>query len=68
MNEEQIRDLPALLTPAQVAEMLGMHRRTVERFAASGRFPATKFTGRWLLPKARLLKLCGLELEGGGDE
>ena len=36
-----------LLTPEQVAEMLGVSRRTVQRMAAAGELPAVRIGSQW---------------------
>lgn len=47
-------DRPALLTPADVAERLGVSTRTVNRWATEGRLPAVKYGRGWRFDPQRL--------------
>jgi excisionase family DNA binding protein len=41
-------------SPAEVADMLGLHVNTVLRWLASGKMPGRKVGGVWLVSDARL--------------
>lgn len=44
-------ELPAFLTPKQLAELTCSHEGSVRRGIREGRVPAEKVNGRWLIPK-----------------
>ena len=50
MSEERKARSP-LLTPAEVAERLGVHRRTVYLWLRSGKLPGLKVGSQWRIPK-----------------
>src|SRR4051812_6888730 len=57
--------------PAEVAEMLGLHERTVREYCARGEIRATKAGDRWLIPRAEVARLAGDDLaphESGMNE
>lgn len=43
-----------LLSPAAVARILGVHRRTIRRWIEAEIFPATLINGRWYTTAAEL--------------
>lgn len=45
------------LTVAEAAEVLRVHRRTVERMIATGLLPSAKIRGRRLIPAAAVRQL-----------
>ena len=46
-----IKELPALLTPQQLAELTGAHVGSVRRGIAEGRIPADKVNGRYYIAR-----------------
>lgn len=52
-----------LLSPAAVARILGVHRRTVRRWIDEGEFPAALIGGRWY---TRASELAAWEAERFG--
>ena len=60
-----IEELPMLLTPRQLAEVIGEHVNSVRRGIAEGRIPAFKVNGRiYISREAAFQKLPTL---GAGD-
>lgn len=43
-----------LLSPAAVARILGVHRRTIRRWIEAEIFPAARINGRWYTTAAEL--------------
>jgi excisionase family DNA binding protein len=60
MTKEEIENLPALLNPKQVAQMLGICQRQAQLLAERGKLPAVKVGGLWRFPKEAILKSVGL--------
>lgn len=62
-----LRDEPKLLEVWQVAELMGVHERTVRRWLASGQLAGLEKGGKgFLVPKTALVNfMCG---EGTEDE
>ena len=48
---------PALLTPGQAGELLGISRSKVYSLIAQGRLPAVRLTGSVRIPRSALLEL-----------
>ena len=46
-----IKDLPTLLTPAQLAKITGAHPGSIRRGIAEGRIPADKVNGRYYIAR-----------------
>ena len=63
-----VKDLPALLTPAQLAEITGAHPGSIRRGIAEGRIPADKINGRYYIAREAVLRNALLsvdEIENG---
>ncbi len=65
-----LRHIPALMSPAELAALTGMHVGSIRRGITEGRIPADKVNGRWCIPAALLLRnsyrcLDGAEAAGG---
>ena len=60
------RDVTDELTPRQVAELLGVTPRTVQRWIATGRLSATRVGGRRRVSRSSLLSLSAFAGEGPG--
>lgn len=63
------RDVPALLTPAEVGRLFRVDTKTVGRWAAAGRISATRTPGgqRRFSRDEVLALLDGLTVAGGGE-
>ena len=70
-----LQDLPAFLTPQQLADATGEHVASVRRGIREGRIPADMINGRWRICRDLVFKNTkkGLEQHGkdeaepGGD-
>lgn len=60
MTIEQVRNLPALIGKKEVAELTGLHPRTVQAMAHKGKLPSVIVGNRYVFNTARILKLYGL--------
>lgn len=61
----ETKNLPTkqLLSALEVAELMGMNKRTIERMCATGELPAVKLRKKWLINKNLLYARLGLENE-----
>lgn len=53
---DELRRMPALITPTELSELTGMHVNSIRRGIKEGRIPADKVNGRWMVPAALLLR------------
>ena len=60
MTIEQVRNLPALISKKEVAELTGLHPRTVQAMARNGKLPSVIVGNRYVFVTARILELYGL--------
>lgn len=56
--KEELREMPPLLTPQQLADMTGgqVNASTVRRKCATGEIPAVKVGRKWFVVRDRLLE------------
>lgn len=59
-----IHDLPEVLSPNQLAELIGSHPNVVRRQCQSGVIPSTKVGSKWVIPRDLVFhKLIEMEEE-----
>lgn len=63
----RLHEAPDVLTPAQVAELLGMGRTATYQALRAGELPGARVGGRWLVPKPALLERLGVEADPVAD-
>jgi len=65
ITARELNELPAVLTPAEVAKALGLHVSTVRDRLRDGTFPIAPITvgNVRLIPTARLAEMIGLHYE-----
>lgn len=51
-----------MLTAAQVADLLHLHVKHVQRLARAGRLPGTRVGRKWLFPRDRVVALLGAQV------
>lgn len=54
-------------SPVEVAEMTGLHERTVRELCSRGEIRATKAGERWLIPRSEVARLAGDDLAAPGS-
>ena len=59
-TEEEIQNLPAVLTSKQVADILGVTRKYVQTMASNGDIPSVKIGSAWRFSKAKVLEMVQL--------
>jgi excisionase family DNA binding protein len=65
LKEELVGGL--ILSPAEVADVLEIHQRTVLDYIHSGRLEAWQLGGSWKIPEAALRKFVLMAKRGGQD-
>lgn len=61
---EQFDDLPLILTPTEVQEILKWSKPATYRLFNSKNFPSTKMGAKLIIPKPKFLKWLGIEKVG----
>ena len=54
--DELLADAPTVMTVRCVADLLGVHRRTVNKWILHGEMPATRVGGAWRITRDDLLE------------
>jgi excisionase family DNA binding protein len=67
MTIEEARRLPTVLTVAEAGRLLGVHRSRAYELVADGTIPVIRYGRGMRVPTAKVLKMLGLEPEGGRD-
>ena len=59
MTQQQIEELPALLSVSDVACLLDVRGSTVRAWLRAGQIPGTQIGRRWFVPTVQLRSLFG---------
>lgn len=60
LTKDQIKELPAVLTPPQYAEAFGFSKRYTQKACQEGKLPARLVGGRYYINTAKVLEMFGL--------
>lgn len=59
--------IPAFMTPAQLAAIVGEHEASIRRGIREGRIAADKVNGRWLICRDTVFANAKREVMGNGE-
>lgn len=61
MTATDLEAAPAVLTPKQVGDLLGICPRTVQKMAQRGELPGVKVGNKWRFSRAKIVALVGID-------